>query len=148
MATSPIHKLFGQSEILSRLQDHANRLIRLQRTLESALPAASSGAAQVANFQEGTLTIHVASPVMATRLKLGLESLKSRLQAAGEPVESITVKVRTSPFQGRNEQEEAEVRPIGSGGRAALLQLSEGLKPDDPLALALKRMVERSATED
>lgn len=144
MATSPINKLFGQSDVLSRLQDHANRLIRLQRKLDLALPAVSRGAVQVANLQEGELTVHVTSPVMATRLKLGLESLKASLQAAGEPIRTITVKVRVSPFQGQGQQAEAEVRPIGTGGKEALLQLSNELKPDDPLAQALKRMLDRS----
>ncbi|MDP5238126.1 DciA family protein [Uliginosibacterium sp. 31-16] len=147
MATSPINKFFIKSDVLSRLQDHANHLIRLQRKLDAALPAASRGAAQVANLQDGELILHVTSPVMATRLKLGLESLKDSLQAAGEPVRSITVKVRVSPFQGTGREEEAEVRPIGAGGREALQHLAEELKPDDPLARALKRMVERSAKE-
>jgi len=145
MATSPINKLFRQSEVLSRLQDHANRLIRLQRKLDAALPASSRGAAQVANLLDGELILHATSPVMATRLKLGLQTLKANLQAAGEPVQSITVKVRVNPFLGKPEADEVKVRPIGEGGREALIHLSEGLEADDPLAKALKRIVERSA---
>ncbi len=145
MATSPLNRFIGRSDVLARLQDHAARLQRLQRKLDAALPAVSRGAAQVANFQDGELILHVVSPVMATRLKLGLETLKHALQVAGEPVQSIKVKVRASPFRGNGREEEVSVRPIGAGGRAALQTLAEDLKPDDPLARALKRMIDRSA---
>lgn len=145
MATSPIHKFFGKSDVLSRLQDHANRLIRLQRKLDAALPAATRGAAQVANLQDGELTLHVASPVMATRLNLGLESLKGSLQAAGEPIRSIKVKVRANPFQGTAAAEDVAARPIGQGGKRALQNLAEELGEEDSLAQALKRMVDKSA---
>jgi hypothetical protein len=145
MATSPINKLFRQSEALSRLQDHANRLIRLQKKLDASLPAASRGAAQVANLQDGELTLHATSPVMATRIKLSLQTLKANLQAAGEPVQTITVKVRVNPFLGKAEADEVKVRPIGEGGRDALLHLAQELEADDPLAKALKRIVDRSS---
>lgn len=145
MKTSPLNKYFGRSDVLARLQEHAAHLMRLQRKLDAALPASSTGAAQVANFQEGELIIHVASPTMATRLRLGMESLKTSLQVAGEPVSSIKIKVRASPFRGNRAGEEATVRPIGRGGRAALQELADGLGPDDPLACALRRMVERCA---
>ena len=147
MATSPLNRFIGKSDVLARLQDHAARLLRLQRKLDAALPAVMRGAAQVANLQEGELIVHVSSPVMATRLKLSLSTLKSSLQAAGEPVESIKIKVRASPFQGNGRQEEVEVRHIGAGGKAALQHLADELRPDDPLARALKRMVERSAKD-
>ena len=147
MASSPISKFFSHSDPLARLQDHARLLLRLQRKLDAALPAAARGAASVANLLDGELTVHVTSPVMATRLKLSQESLRASLQAAGEAVSSIRIKVRASPFQGNGQAEEAEVRPIGTGGREALLQLADELKPDDPLARALRRMVERSAKE-
>jgi hypothetical protein len=145
MKTSPLNKFFGRSDVLARLQEHASRLIRLQRKLDAALPASSAGAAQVANFQDGELIIHVASPTMATRLRLSMGSLKTSLQVAGEPVNSIKIKVRASPFRGNHQEKEAQVRPIGRGGRAALQELADGLAADDPLARALRRMVERCA---
>jgi hypothetical protein len=147
MATSPLNRFIGKSDVLARLQDHAGRLVRLQRKLDLALPAAARGGAQVANLQDGELIIHVTSPVMATRLKLGMESLKGSLQAAGESITSIKIKVRANPFQGNGREEDVEVRHIGREGKAALQHLAEDLKPDDPLAKALKRMLDRSAKD-
>lgn len=145
MKTSPLNRIFGRSDVLARLQEHANHLIRLQRKLDAALPRGSQGAAQVANFQNGELILHVASPAMSTRLRLSQESLKTALQIAGEPVTSIKVKVRANPFRGNHSAQETPVRPIGKGGRDALQSLADGLGQDDPLARALRRMVDRSA---
>lgn len=145
MKTSPLYRIFGQSDVLARLQEHAKHLVRLQRKLDAALPRGSQGAAQVANFQNGELIIHVASPAMSTRLRLSQESLKTALQVAGEPVTSIKVKVRASPFRGNYAKHDTPVRPIGQGGREALEALADNLGQDDPLARALRNMVARSA---
>lgn len=144
MKTSPLSRIFGRSDVLARLQEHANHLIRIQRKLDAALPRGSQGAAQVANFIDGELILHVVSPAMSTRLRLSQESLKKALQVAGEPVTSIKVKVRASPFRGNHPEQEVPARSIGKGGRAALESLAESLGNDDPLARALRRMVERA----
>lgn len=147
MAASPLNRFFNKSDPLSRLQEHANRLMRLQQKVDKALPAAVRSGAHVANLQDGELILHVSSPVMATRLKLGLESLKGSLQAAGEPIHTIKIKVRANPFQGNGREDGVAVRPIGREGKAALQHLAEELSPDDPLAKALKRMVDRSVKD-
>lgn len=143
MKTSPINNFLGRSDVLARLQEHAGRLMRLQRKLDAALPRGVRGAASVANFHDGELILHVTSPAVATRLRLSLETLKTALQVAGEPVSSIKVKVRASPFKGNGIDAEAPVRPIGAEGRNALLSLADNLASDDPLARALRHMVDR-----
>lgn len=143
--TTPLVSFLSQSDALARLQEHAGRLVRLQRKLDAALPAAVSGAARVANFQDGELILHVVSPAMATRLRLSMESLKRALLTAGEAVSTIKVKVRASPFRGNYQAEEVAPRPIGRNGREALQALADGLREDDPLARALRRMVDRCA---
>ena len=144
MASTPLAKLLGSSDVLSRLQDHALRLVRMQRLVDTALPPALQGRAQVANFSEGKLTLHVQSPAMATRLKLSLETLKETLYAAGQVVTEVKVKVRAVPYS-TGYAEHAPSRHIGLQGRESLQSLSDSLKPDDPLAQALKRMVKNSA---
>ncbi|PAS97691.1 MAG: hypothetical protein CGU28_03870 [Candidatus Dactylopiibacterium carminicum] len=145
MVARALDSFFSRSDALSRLQDHAERLQRLQRLVEAGLPLATRGAVRVANFQEGELTLHVTSPALATRLKMSLNGLQTNLVAAGEPVGLIKVKVRTTPFVGLELPEDVEARPIGAGGKAALLALSEQLRSEDPLAAALRRMVKHSA---
>lgn len=144
-STTPLGKVLGSSEALARLRDHAQRLARLQRAVDAALPPAIQGRAQVANLVEGRLTLHVQSPAMATRLKLGLETLQERLRTAGEPIAEIKVKVRTStlPMAGHTMHDSS--RRIGERGRESLRTLGDSLQPDDPLAQALRRMIDRSA---
>jgi hypothetical protein len=144
MATSPISKLFGQSDVLARLQDHALHLLRLQRILDATLPPATRGSAHIANLQEGELIVHVQSPAMATRLRLCIESLKTALQTHGEAVTAIRIKVRTVRFQGDSVTTDAPDRHIGAQGKDALRRLGDSLGESDPLALALKRMIDRS----
>lgn len=143
--TTPLVSFLGQSDALARLQEHAGRLLRLQRKLDAALPAAVSGAAMVANFQDGELTLHVISPAMSTRLRLSQESIKRSLLMAGEAVSTIKVKVRASPFRGNHQPEELAPRPIGRGGREALQALADSLREDDPLARSLRRVIDRCA---
>jgi hypothetical protein len=117
----------------------------MQRIVDSALPGHMRDQARVANFIDQCLTLHVQSPAMATRLRLSLDSLRNTLQAAGQAVAEIKVKVRSIPFAGNGYAELSISRRISGVGRESLLQLSDGLKQDDPLAQALRRMVERSA---
>jgi hypothetical protein len=144
MATSPIKKLFSQSDVLSRLQDHANHLLRLQQILDAALPAVSRGSVHVANLQDGELIVHAESPSMATRVRLCQDSIRNAFQTHGEAIFSIKVKVRTSPFHGNMVAEETLERKIGQPGKDALQDLGDRLSPDDPLARALRRMIDRS----
>lgn len=145
MATRSLESFFSRSDVLARLHDHAERLQRLQRLVDAGLPANVRGAVRVANFQDGELILHVTSPALATRMKMSVASLRDNLMVAGEPVNAVQVKVRTTPFVGLNPEAEAPVRPIGADGKAALLALSEHLREDDPLARALRRMVDKSA---
>lgn len=144
MSTSPLSKFMGKSDALARLREHANYLSKLQRKVEACLPANSRPAIHVANLQEGELVLHVESPALAARLKLSQNGLINELQIAGEPVKTLKIKVRTQSFQGNDRYDTSEVRSIGTGGKEALRMLEENLDPDDPLASALRRMLDRS----
>lgn len=144
MASTPLGKLLGSSGALARLKDHAGRLMRLQKTVEASLPASMRGAVHVANVADERLVLHVTSPALAARLKMSLENLKHDLLAGGEVISEVQVKVRTSGPPTARTTGPVPERHIGNDGREALRRLSDELKADDPLALALKRMVQRS----
>jgi len=143
LASTPLRKILGTSQPLAHLQDHAARLLRLQKTVARTLPAAMRDAVRVANLQDGTLFLHVPSPSLATRLKLSQESLRSALLVAGENIHDIKVKVRVDP--GTKAPPPPPARKIGEQGRQALQALRQSMKADDPLALALKKMEDDSA---
>lgn len=143
LASTPLNKILGASQALSHLKDHAARLLRLQKTVAKALPAAMRDAVRVANLQEGTLFLHVPSPALATRLKLSQESLRAALLNAGENIHDFKIKVRVDP--GTRPPPPPLRRHIGEQGRQALQALRESMKADDPLARALKKMEDDSA---
>jgi hypothetical protein len=144
MCAAPLKRFLGASEALSRLQDHAARLVRLQRQLELSLPANMRGAVSVANFDLGTLTLHASTPALAARLKMSLETLRSDLLALNEPVQDIRVKVRAVHSSERHALYATEERRIGESGKNALKELEDKLGADTPLGQALKRMREQS----
>lgn len=143
VSSSPLGRILRTAEPLARLQDHAARLLRLQRVVSKSLPAAMREVVSVANLQDGVLFLHVPSPALATRLKLGQESLRAELFAAGESVAEIKIKVRVDRHD--REQRFAPHRQISEQGREALEALRKSLKADDPLARALKKMEDDSA---
>jgi hypothetical protein len=143
MAT-PLKRFLGASDALSRLQDHAARLVRMQRMLESTLPRNMLSAISVANFEAGILTLHAATPALASRLKMSLETLRNDLLALNEPVQEIRVKVRAVHSSERHALYASEERHIGESGKQALKALEDKLGTDTPLGQALKRMREQS----
>ncbi|MDB5801894.1 MAG: hypothetical protein JWL63_2833 [Rhodocyclales bacterium] len=144
MCATPLKRFLGASDALSRLQDHAARLVRMQRRLELSLPPNMLGAVSVANFEMGTLTLHASTPALASRLKMSLESLRSDLLSQNEPVQEIRVKVRAVHNSERHALYASEERRIGESGKHALKELEEKLGADTPLGQALKRMREQS----
>jgi Dna[CI] antecedent, DciA len=144
MCAAPLNRFLGSNDALSRLRDHAARLVRLQTQLERHLAANMHGAVSVANFEAGILTVHVNSPALASRLKMSIESLRSSLSDAGEPIQGIRVKVRAVHSSERGGLIARETRSIGTAGKTALSALGDKLDPDSPLARALRAMVEKS----
>ena len=142
---SPISSVLGKTDALSRLSDHAARLMRLQNTVNSVLPRNMHGAVGVANLQDGILSLHANSPALATRLKQSTPSLISTLQVAGEVVSQIKIRVRTRQELGLPEPSTTPRRHIPEHGRQALRELQLSLKADSPLARALKTIVDKSA---
>ncbi|MEC5386064.1 DciA family protein [Uliginosibacterium sp. H3] len=144
MCAAPLKRFLGASDALSRLQDHAARLVRMQRQLEATLPANMRGGVSVANFDLGTLTLHAATPALAARLKMSQETLRNDFLALNEPVQDIKVKVRPIHSSERHALYATQERRIGESGKNALKELEEKLGAESPLGLALKRMREQS----
>lgn len=142
MASTPLKKILGNAEPLARLREHAARLLRFQQIVSRAVPTVMRNLVQVANFEDGILYLHVPSPALATRLKLSQETLRGALMNDGYAVAQIKIKVRVDRHDAPPPP--PPKRSISANGREALRNLRESFKPDDPLALALKRMEDKS----
>ncbi|MEC5397747.1 DciA family protein [Uliginosibacterium sp. H1] len=144
MNASPIGRVLGGSDALTRLRDHAARLVRMQRTIDQVLPRANRGRVAVANLQDGELALHVSSAALAARLKLSVPTLLMNLQNAGEPVTGIRIRVRARGEMAEPPADAVSPRSIGQGGKQSLKALQSSLKEDSALARALGEMIAKS----
>jgi hypothetical protein len=136
-------EVFGASDALSRLQEHAQRLVRAQRLVDQHVPRAMRGAVAVANLREGVLVLHVPTPALATRLKMSVESLRNALRETGMPIEDLQVKVRPVQMAPASGLYAAGNRSIGAQGRQAFGELSAHIGTETPLGQALGRLLKR-----
>lgn len=138
----PLHRFLGSADALARLQDHARRLLQLQRTLASALPDALAEQCQVVNLKEGRLVIHCSHGAAAVRLKQLQPRVLSHFARAGHALDAITIKVRPPAAQALRPA--PETRAISAQARAHLEHFAAALPADSELRAALERLAERS----
>ena len=135
----PLHDFVGGDSPLARLQEHAQRLIRLQRLVLLLLPDYMQSSVQVANYQAGSLTLHTEGAAVAAKLKLIVPRLKDNLWAQGIQVEDIKVKVRPPKIEpGRRAAVRRAVDPVALD---SLATLKASLPEDSPLLESLNRFL-------
>ncbi|MCL2160278.1 MAG: DUF721 domain-containing protein [Betaproteobacteria bacterium] len=137
-----LHRFLGSDAQLSRLQDHAARLGRLQRVLIAALPAQCANACHVANLKEEVLTISVRGSAIAVRLKQMIPSLLDHFARAGHPMQRIQIKVglpEPAPVQ-----RASSARVISTAARAQIGAFASTLPVDAPLRASLETLARRS----
>ena len=139
--TQLLHRFLGSGDALARLQDHAQRLRRLQGALDTALPAHMVGQCEVANFKEGTLVVAARSGAAAVRLKQMLPSLVEHFGRSGHAVQAIRVKV-SAPAAAELTRPPSE-RHISEAAKAEIDAFAASLPTDSPLRAALARLVAR-----
>lgn len=136
-----LHRYLGRDTPLARLQDHAARLERLQRILETALPAPSARACRVVNIKDDVLTISARGSAIAVRLKQMIPSLLAHFARGGQVLERIDIKVglpETPPVQAPLPE-----RGISDAARAQIEGFAASLPEDAPLRSALETLVRR-----
>lgn len=139
--TQLLHRFLGTGDALARLQDHAQRLRRLQGALDAALPTPMIGQCEVANLKDGTLVVAARSGAAAVRLKQMLPSLIEHLGRSGHAVQAIRVKV-SAPAAAELARAPSE-RHISETAKAELSAFAASLPADSPLRTALARLVAR-----
>jgi Dna[CI] antecedent DciA-like protein len=140
--TQPLDRYFRSADALSRLAEHAARLIRLQAILSRELPPLMAESCGVANLKQDELVIHARSGAVAARLKQMLPSLLQAYARQGVLLAGIQVRVEV-----RNPTPAPPAVPrrdISAQTRGGLAQLANTLPADAPLAQALRRLVGRS----
>lgn len=140
--TQPLGRYFRSTDPLSRLAEHAARLIRLQAVLARQLPPVMQEACGVANLKGEELVIHARSGAVAARLKQMLPTLLAAY--AREGVLLTAIKVRVAVRDPAPPRPRPPRRSVPAEARGGLADLAGALPADSPLALALRRFVGRS----
>lgn len=122
----------------ARLSTHAARILKLQRTFESATPLARH--ARVANLKLGKVVIHASNGAVAAKLKQIAPTLADVFRIKAPEVTGIDIRVQPQPIK------TAQARPktsagIGDNAKRGLTSLVEALPQGSPLRAALTRLV-------
>jgi hypothetical protein len=138
----PLDRYFRSADTLSRLGDHAARLVRLQAILERELPPQLTEMCGVANLKGEELVIHARGGAVAARLKQMIPSLLAAYARQGVLLGGIRLRVEV-----RNPPPAAPPPPrrsVSSRTRGQLADPAGELPAASPLAQALRRFVRRS----
>jgi len=140
--TQLLQGFLGSGDALGRLREHADRLRRLQTTLEQIIPAPLAALCSVANLKGDTLVLLARNGSAAARIKQLIPSLQQKLAEAGTLVAAIQVKVsiRNDPEQ----RQTPRTRTLSDAGRESLEALSRSLPEDAPLRSSLRRLIDDS----
>jgi hypothetical protein len=139
----PIAQCLDADASMARLAAHAKRLLTLQRSLESALPAALSRHCRIANYKLGLIVIHANNSAVATKARQHTATLVREFSNTG--IEVTEIKVRVQP-----RESDAPNRPSSGGNtlsensKSALTSLADRLPEGSSLKASLIRMVRRS----
>jgi hypothetical protein len=135
--SKPLRSLLTEQPELRRLLDQAHQLAELHRQFAVVAPDYLAQSSQILGLQLGTLSVAVANPTLAAKLRQLAPDLVTRMQQRGCEISSIRVKVQVSfdfPVKPRTP------RQISSAARDALRQFHDTL-PDT----ALKNVVGKLA---
>ncbi|GHU23813.1 hypothetical protein FACS189497_13480 [Betaproteobacteria bacterium] len=141
------NRLFADNP-LEALGNHAARLERLQRVLETGVAAQFAHACRVVNLKDDpvkgdTLIVSARGSAIAVRLKQSLPSLTRHFAQAGYPLAGIKIKVAL-PTEAPPPRP-VPTRTISPEARAQIEALAASLPEDAaPLRTALERLARRS----
>lgn len=144
--TTPIQRFLGGGDALSRIRDHAQRLVRLQSMFEDMVGEPLARTCAVANLKGETMVVLARNGAAAVRIKQIAPRLIEQFAARAILIKTIQVKIAVdNPEPDRAPRTE---RVLSEAGRASLIALSDSLPADAPLRASLKALIERSRTQD
>lgn len=144
--SQPLRRYLGSGDALARLQDHANRLRRLQSALDDALAPPLASQCRVANLKEGVLVVFAQSGAAAVRLRQMAPTVIGLLNQAGQPIHTLKVKVLVSePAAPRGSM--AADRSLSRSARDHLEHFAAVLPPESDLRAAIERLARRARTQ-
>lgn len=141
-----LRRFLTSGDALSRLQEHASRLRRLQTALESALPPTLAAQYRVANLKNDELVVFAQSGAAAVRLKQMVPSVLEQLNLAGHAIHAIKVKILSPDAQYAAAPRPPATRELSASAREHLTDFATSLPVDSELRQAIERLAQRART--
>ena len=140
MQTRSLHDHITTAEDTARFAAHAQRLLRLQRLLDTALPPTLRGHVRVANLRQGKLIIHAANSAVAAKLRQFGPRFTELFYKDGAQISEIDVRVQAKPPAA------PRVRPTpidlpSEERKQALTQLTDTLPDGSPLKTSVQGLL-------
>lgn len=134
-------KLLGafiqSNDTLAQLQQHASRLLRLQRIYEEIAPAHLARSSWIANLKAGVVVIHAANGAVASKINQLSPRLVDEFRKRAVDLTGLEVRPQAGGF--RPAPPARQIRPLPAGAKQALANLGSSLPADSPLRDALMR---------
>jgi hypothetical protein len=140
MPARSLQEHLSTAEDTARFAAHAQRLLRLQRLLETALPPTLRSHARVANLRQGKLIIHAANSAIAAKLRQFGPRFTELFFKDGAQISEIDVRVQAMPPSTVRKKPEAISLP-SEERKQALTQLTDNLPADSPLKGPLRDLL-------
>ena len=142
MQTRSLHDHITTAEDTARFAAHAQRLLRLQRLLDTALPPPLRSGTRVANLREGKLIIHAGNSAVAAKLRQLGPRFTELFVGSGMQISEITIKVQARTGQNGGAPTSRTEGP-GERSKQALTQLAQDMPEQAPIRLALESFLRR-----
>jgi hypothetical protein len=140
MPARSLREHLSATESTARFAAHAQRLLRFQQLLETALPPALRTHARVANLRQGKLVVHAANAAVAAKLRQFAPRFADLLLKDGAQLTEIDVRVQArTPVPLR--QKSPPIAKPSEQRKQALTQLFQGLPADSALKGPLERLL-------
>jgi hypothetical protein len=132
MQTRSLQDHLVTAEGTARFAAHAQRLLRLQRLLETALPPPLRASVRVANLRQGKLIIHAGNSAVAAKLRQFVPRFAELFSNNGAQINEIDIKVQAKASAAPPQKPVKKDLP-SEERKQALTQLLENLPSDSAL---------------
>lgn len=142
--TAHIARHLGETDVLARLTDHAQRIARLQRVFAQGAPAGLAGSSRVVNVSQGVVIVGADNGAAANRLRQLSPRLGTLFRTAGIEVTEVRIKLQPTASIMDPQARTKPGRSISADVEAALSKTAQDL-PAGELKDALERLVHAAA---
>jgi len=140
MQSNRLDAFIQSNDTLAHLQQHASRLLKLQRIYEEIAPAHLAQSSWIANLKAGVLVIHAFNGAVAAKLNQLTPRFVDDFLKRGVDLTGIEVRLQVAGF--RPVVAPRTLRPVPKSAKQALANLGTNLPEGSPLRDVLARFRE------